>query len=930
MADSFLNLDHKYFSDIGGADYSASIPIQTIPKAKKTDKWKRGVMDRMEEIARFQLARNLSLRDYRKMYEGRLVYQDLEDTTQVTQSIAEFRLESEASLPTYIKHFDIIGVIVNQLSGEYDNQKDGVRVDSIDNFSRSEYFREKNALIRKYTEDYFQLELKKGLILMGVNPEEQNFETDEERQQHAQHLQEQQNKLVRPDELERHLSKDFKTVIAEWAELTLEADKIRFDMEDMDLEELVDYLLTGRYFRHYHIGYDFYRPERWAPETVFFSQDLEIVYPQDGEYVGRLHFVSGAEILQRYGDRIPKNVQEKLYGYQVEATSTDGVSFKGSLSRHFGDTHIVPYHSYYKHDLAYRMQGPLGTPMGVEYRNNEDGEQEGRPTWLDNQDKYGHINERFATLLRDDIDVRTDIFQVTECYFRGAKMVGLLTIENDITEEPYQVEVEEDLLKDFLKDNNIKQLRTVSLQEAKENKELNTVAWFYVPQVWKGKKVNSGNTSLIEDFYFDIEPLPFQIRGDSNIFDVKLPVAGIITSGMGEKIRPYQVKHNLAMNLIENALEKHVGSFMMFDLNFLMSQYKDQDGGGGTTADLIEDWRETIKDVGFGFYDSSPANTGGQNPNSPVAQQMRISFVEDVQYYIQLAEFYQKKAYEQIGITPSRLGSPDKYETTEGVQQGAKASYAQTERIYKKFNTAKRKEREIHLTVAQYCVTDNKDIVVDYTRPDGVRILKKFTDDNFWLRKINIIPINDSAQRKSLERFREMMIQNNTMNSDLLDYARLFTSDSFTTLVNHATQARERTEKQTSAQRQHEQMLLDKKLQAEEKTKANDQAFEASENQKDRLNNLREAEIQAAAKISDTNIDEKYLDRVEQISNENIAQEQKEKSLNIQQQEVDRKKQNDDTQIDLALKELNLKAKEIEQRKQKMNNDRYIATVNKN
>ena len=928
MSDSFLNLDHLYQSDIGGSDFSASIPNQNLPIGKKTKKWEKGVMDRLEKIAIYQVARNLSFRDYRKMYEGRLVYQDLEDVSETTQALAEFRLESEANLPTYIKHFDIIGIIVNQLAGEYDNQKDGIRVDSIDNFSQGEYFREKNSLIRKYTEEYFKMEVEKGLVLMGINPNEQNFKSDEERQQYAQYLQEQQSKLIKPDQLERNLSKDFKTVIAEWAELTLEADMLRFDMEDMDMEELVDYLLTGRYFRHYHIGYDFYRPERWSPETTFFSQDLEIVYPQDGEYAGRLGFLSGAELLQRHGSKIPRNIQEKLSGYQLEASATEGVTFKESLSRHFGDTQIVPYKSYYRHDLAYKMQSSLGVPMGTEYRNDENGEQVGKPVWLDDNNKYGFIGNRYSQYLRDDIEVRTDLYQITEGYWRGSKLMGLLTIENDITEEPYQVEVGEDILKEFLKEHNIKQLKTVTLEEAKEKKELNTLAWFYVPQVWKGKKVNGGHTGLIEDFIFDVGPLPFQIRGDSNLFDVKLPVSGIITSGIGQKIRPYQVKHNLAMNLIENALEKHIGSFLMFDLNFLMTQYKNKDGG--TTSDLIEEWRENIVDVGLGFYDSSPQNTGGQNPNAAAAQVLKISFVEDVQYYMQLAEFYQRKAYEQIGITQTRIGNPDKYETAEGIQQGAKASYAQTERIYKKFNTAKRKGREIHLAVAQYCVKDNKDIVVDYTRPDGVRMLKKFTDDDFWLRKINVIPINDSAQRKSLERFREIMLQNNTMDSDLLDYARLFTSDSFVTLINHAQQARERSDKDKQATRTHEQQLLDKELQAQKEEKTQEQAFKASEAQKDRENDLREAKINAVAKIADNNYDQSYISELERISNDAINQEQKSRGLDLQEKEINRKENNDEEKLSLALKELNVKMEAIKASREKSQNDKYIAVVNKN
>ena len=776
MYEDFLHLDHLYQSNITGSDFIASLPLQAIPKGKKNKKWKQGVMDRLEQIAVYQVAKNIAFRDYRKMYEGRLVYQDFDDTVSVIKDIADFR-EEVADLPTHIKHFDIIGIITNQLSGEFDSQKDKIRVDSIDQFSRGEFFREKNTQVRKYVEDYFTLELKRLLVIKGINPSETEFKSDEERQQYAQFIKQEQDKLIRPDQIEDDLSKNFKTVITEWAGHTLEADSIKYDLADADLEELVDYLLTGRYFRHFHIGDDFYRPDvgrdRWTPETVFFSQDLGTIYPQDGEYIGRLHFLSGADILERYGHLLPEKVQKDIYGYRVEASNTEGVTFQESLKRGFGDAHIVPYKSWYQHDLAYKMQTAIGMPMGKEYTLDEDGNQVADLSWLDNSHRYGHINHRYAQFLRDDIEVRTDLMQVTEAYWRGYKMMGLLTMESPLTEDPVQMEVEEDLLKEFLTEYKIKQLRTVSLKDARKNREVNTIAWFYVPQIWKGKKLNADNGSKIEkDIYFDIEEMPFQIRGDSNLFDVKLPVAGIISSSIAQKIRPYQIEYNIVMNQIRSYLEKELGMFFMMDFNFLPSQYKNE--MGETTKELIEEWRETIRDVGFGFYDKSPQNTGGQNPNANTIETADISFIPQIQNKIQLAEFFQRKAYEQIGITPQRLGNPNEYESVEGTKQGVQASFAQTERIYRRFNTAKRKEREIHLSVAQYCVKDNKDIVVDYTRPDGVRILKKYTDDDFWLRKINVIPTNDSSQRKNLEKFREMMIQNNTMDSDLLDYAKMF------------------------------------------------------------------------------------------------------------------------------------------------------------
>ena len=920
----FLNLDHVYNSDIQGASSSSSLPLQTVPISKKGDTFKKEVMNRLEQIGIAQMAKNLSFRNYRKMYEGRLVYQDFDEAMTVTNDIMEFREKSD--IPSFIKHYDILGTIINQLSGEFNTQKDKITVDSIDQFSQGEYFREKNAMISNYVREYFDLEFQRLMLMSGVEMQEE-FESEEEQQQYLQYIEGEKAKLISPDRMEENLSKTFQTTIGEWAGHRLKADTIKFDMDSLDLEELVDYLLTGRYFRHYHIGYDYYRPETWRPETTFFSQDLNILYPQKGEYVGQILFLSGADTLQRYGHLLNEKQQEMLYGYDIKGTSSgDTYSLEGTLRRGLGEMQLIPDASYYQRDLAYRMQDIFEQPMGKQYKLNEDGEQEARPAWLDNSHRYGSIGNRYAKYLRDDIDVRDDILQITEAYFRGAKRVGLLTIQNELMEEPQQIEVEETLLKEFIKENKIKQLRTVSLKEAKENKEIDTIAWFYVPQVWKGKKINAGNTKLQKDIFFDIEPLEFQIRGDSNLFDVELPVAGIVTSSVADKIKPYQIDYNIAMNQIRSLLEKELGMGFMMDYNFLPSQYKNE--MGETTRELIEEWRENIRELGFSFYDSSMQNTGGQNPNASVIQPIDISYIPQIKNKMELAEFWRQKALEQIGITPQRAGTPNKYETVEGIRSGQEASYAQTERIYRMFNTAKRKERELHLYVAQYAVKDNKDITVDYLSPDHGRIIKKFTDDKFWLRKINVIPINDSNQRKNLESFKSFMLQNNTMNADFLDYARLFTSDSFVTLVNYAEESRKRHEKETQASREHENSMLQKQIELTEKQDMDNKQHESDENQKDRVNVLRKAKIDAAAKIADNNFDMKYLKEIERMASDELVKEENETKTKLQERELTRKETKDDEDLKIALQKLKNETEKIKAQNRKSQNDLLIAKIN--
>ena len=919
------NSYHHFFKNVGSGSYSGSLPIQTIPESKKTPKWYKLVADRLETIGLNQVYRNSSFLAYRDMYEGRLVHQDISDVSEATQYIDE--IAKQYDIPSYIKHFDIIGKIANQIVGEFNNQRDTIRVDSIDSFSRSEILEKKNEEIREYVKKQIDLEIQEGLAKRGIDPQGMEFESEQQKAEYLQQLQAIKSEIVPPAEIEKRLRKDFKTVIVQWAEATLEADYSKFDIEILDTEQLLDYVLTGRYFTHYHLGYDFYKPERWSPETTFFSEDIDIKYPQHGEYAGRMLFISPSDVLQRYGHSIPSNIQEKIFSNEYETTSQGGntKSLDWLSKNPFVEAHSVPYKGYYERDLANNIQNSMGIPMGKFFHEDENGDQDSSIGWLnDKQDFLGAPS--FAFNLRKDIDVRTDLVQVCESYFRGFKLHGILTLESPITNRTYQVTVTEDISKEYLREEGIKNLRTVSLEEAEHNEEKNTIAWFYIPHIYKVKKISAANTKLKEDYVFDYGEMDFQIRGNSNMFDVQLPVAGIITSSICQKIRPYQIKHNLAMNLIENTLEKHVGSFMMMDFGFLASKYKNEKGE--TSAELLEDWRQNVIDTGIGMYDNSPSLNGNPNSNSP--QVFNISHIQDVRHYMNLADYYEQKALAQIGITPTRMGNPSEYASTEGVKQGVQGSYAQTEKLYKDFNISKRKERELHLTVAQYAVKSNKDIVVDYLDKDDSRVIKNFTDENFWLRKIDIIPVTDSTQRKSLEQFRTMMMQNNTLGNDLLDYSKMFFSDSTLALMDYAKQSRERTDKQRQQQMQHEQQVANSASQTAMQQKQMELQHEISENQKDREKDVRIAGLRTIGALADKNIDTDRVPEIAQLANNTLKQEQLLRDGQFKQQVENRKQIKDDREAQVAFQKLNNELQEMNIKREKMNTDRYIAQVNRN
>lgn len=925
-----LNSLFSHYDGVGTDIYSSSLPIQTIPDSRKNDRWKQQVMDRLESIAISQISRNVEYRDYYKMMEGRLVYSDFEAPPEIVKDIAALREELE--LPTYIKHYDLIGVMANQLAGELDNHKDKLRVDSMDEFSENEYVRAKTQLINQYQQQKFDFEIKRGLAMKGIDPNsKQTFQSEEEQQQYMAFLQEEANKIVSPEHIQSNLSKNFKVKAAEWGEKTLESDTIRFGINNLEEKEFIDFFLTGRYFRHYHIGYDYYKPERWKVETTFFSQDEDIEHPQDGEYVGRMTWMSASEILTRWGSKLPYTIQQRLgsiFDRSVDGEVGETYDYTGSgkgLKRPVGAVR-VPHQDFLDHKLNVQLQEAFNTPLGETTYVNEDGETKVAPDWLSDYATHeSFFGSNTAAYLRDDIEVRRDTFRVTEAYFKSWKRVAFIryrTPSGIISEEM----VTDDLLGDFIKENNIKKYKTISPEDFEAGDEVNVLAYSFIPEVWQGKKIGAGGGLLAEDIYFDIKPLEYQIKGEGMVYDVKLPVSGIISSSKARKIRPYQMGYNLCMNQIFNLLEKEIGMFFLMDINFLPSEFKEM----GDSAETLAELRDLARDLGFIPVDTSRQNLQGQNPQAGYFQKQDVSYDVQIQRRAAMAEMYKRLALEQIGITEQRKGNPDQYSTADGIRVGQEASFAQTRVMFNTFNEARRRTTVQHINIAQFCQGDNKDVSLFTRKSDGDIAYLNFKDEFFPLRELGITAISDSKSRQSLERLRQVLLENNTAGSDILDFAEIMVSDSMLELVSIGKKSRANKLREIREEREHELALNQQNLDAQAQEKAADREFEAQENEKDRANELNEERIKALGRASDKKSDQAGFDEINKAADIAQKKEASDAAIDAKNRELDIK-ENDSIATNRAKQaELQLKIMELRDKREQRAHEKFIATTNKN
>lgn len=916
-----------YWYNGGGSNsISSELPPQAIATSKKTPKWWEANMDALERIGIKQYYENQKFKDLYRMTTGKMAYSELADVIPQLREVGEMLEDME--IPTFIKHYDLIGIIINALIGEYTQNTDKYNVTNIDEISTTEYERTKKDLVTKYIKEELNKEFELKLIKEGMNPnpDEVSFQSEEEKQAYIQQIQQRREELT-PPEIEKFMNTKWRTKASLWGEYTLEADKEKYYLDELDRYELRDFLLTGRCFRHFRVGYDSYEPETWSPLNTFFSQEVDTKYVQNGQYVGRVHFYAPHTIINKYGHLLTKTQKEKLVGrnnYNYDGGSNQEMGFGQNMNKNFGETHIVPHAQYYDYKFMLSLQDEFGVPMGRKTMMKKDGTEEEVSTFLPDYNSKSSLSKGLATGLRDDLNLRDDLLQVTEAYWVSYKKIGYLTYTTESGRITQDI-VTDDILTEFLTENNIKQLNNVTLEEAEKNPQPNTIVWDYIPEVCKGVKINEGQLYLEEPIYLDMKPLEFQLKGNSNIFDMKLPVSGIISNSLALKMQPFQVSYNVVMNQLYNLLEKEIGLFFIFDINFLPSEFKEW----GDTEETLVHLRNLTKDVGLFPVDSSKQNVkdgGGFNQFAP----QNLSFSGQIADRMNLSEFYKNKTFEQIGFNNQRLGAPMQYETATSVKQSQKASYAQTEVYFEEYGDYKKRTLEMHLNVAQYAQKEGKDLSVYYSKSDSSKAYLKFSDPYFPLRRMGILPISNSKKRKELEDFKSYLLNTNTLGGDEMAIAELFTSDTMVELIDVSRAERLRRSAETQAEREHQIGLIQQQSDLEEQKEIKKWEREEYSNEQDRLNKIEIERIESLGRAVDNDADISRLNFIMDEADLSLKRSKTEADISLGRAELNRKSQKDKDDFNIRMQELKNKTLEIQAKLKESGDKKYIAEINKN
>lgn len=790
---------------------AVSIPPQMLTLKEKNEKWQHDCMDALETIGRYQYFNNAKLIENYEMVRGRFIYSHYIEREDYADMLDQLTREFE--IPSHLRHYDIISQVINTLSGEYQKRPDIFRVEAYDERAQNAYTRQKSEMLVEYVMEGITNQINQTLIQEGLDPN-QEPENQEYQQQVAQ-----RKKALTPPEIETYMKTTWMDEAEIWGQHQMEYDKRRYNLKEKEKIEFEDMLIADRCFRHFYLTADGYNQETWNPIHTFYHKSPEVLHIEEGDYVGRVFFMSIPEIVNRYGHTMTEAELASLEAFRKQSytanTDSDSelgwagipsgvqIPYDGYENQHFVQSHLG-FDPNNPETINYNIERALGTQVGSTPSTNP-----------------------------------YTMFQVTEGYWMSQRLLGKYVYLDE------EGNVATMIVDETFKLPGVKEIKN-TFAEMGNDQRVNTITWTWVNQVWKGKKINNRFINMEKPIYIDIGPNEFQFKGDANIYGAKLPVCGQIfnnrnaeSMSLVDMMKPHQIGYNVAMNQLYEIMQREVGRFMLMDMNFIPSG---KDWGGERNYEKL---MLVARQLGVAPLDGSPTNTKG----SSFAHFQQIDLDESARMMsrMRIAEYFENAALKQVGITPQRLGETTASESATGVQQAVNQSYAQTESYFTNFSSYKTRCLQMALEIAQYAECNREDISLMYVKSDMSRAFIELSGTDLLLSELGVY-VSDSAEAsRQLETLKQLFMNSNSTGATPVDIATAILENSPRAILAQIKASYETAQNKEQAQFESQQQMEQQKIEAQREMANEARAYDAQQKELDRANDRYIAEIKAVS-----------------------------------------------------------------------------------
>ncbi len=841
-----------------GGNIDDLLPFQMLSLEEKTNDWVRAVADYYEmagwlnvERRAGRIQKNYWMRYGKLNQSDYIINPDINEYSQAIGMIVP--QESQSPLEQF---YPLVPNFIDVLRGEFIKRENQWTVQAVDQYSIDEAFKYKQEEFTKIVQEFALVEKERALATMGFSQEK-----DPEAYQ-----QELEKAMAKFQELEMS-SRSYRTTGVKWAEKVLRIQERRFDLFEIEPDAFESMLITDSEFWHLDLLDDDFKLELLNPKFCDYHKGPNVKYVSDGDYFLWFDFMSSGDIVNRYGRRMKEEDLVKLKEIYVK---TANIIVPDYLKSHQG--------SYYDTSKNWLDATDMNPVMNDALLGKELAYNFMRTPNFDHNQEVDLLNPVWGRRVTG----QPQMFRVMRLYWRAMKRIGWLTKvnrdgsyeESQWIDENFKVTIEP------------KYDTSVNKKKTKDNLIYGEhVDWTWVPE-WRhvikispNQKhtfwMNSQNT--LHSIYIDGEPVQFQFKGRNNPFDSLPPVEGCTfshintsTHSLVDRLRPFQILYNIAMNRVPKKILKDYGTKIAIDRRIMSTNNL---SNSTNTVDPMEAYDEKLRESDiFDYTLSREALDGVGQPALP--QVLNLTTVQESQFYLQLSQMLKMEAGEVIGITRNRLGQVKPSETAYGIQQGIQLSETQTEKYFEQHSNLMQRVRQRMLDAAQYYTTfveKSRDI---YMNDKDQNVFLEIEGMENLLPHYNIFLQTRANVRGALQMISQFLLGENTLPIKPSAKIEAIVQTSIPAIIDLVKKGEIEQIEREERQRAHEQEMADKQAQSNEKMQQEKLAYEAEQAELDRQKDLEVATIRSLGGIQSDNNQNNVVD-----ANENLNAYFKQKEL---------------------------------------------------
>lgn len=376
------------------------------------------------------------------------------------------------------------------------------------------------------------------------------------------------------------------------------------------------------------------------------------------------------------------------------------------------------------------------------------------------------------------------------------------------------------------------------VDETYKKEEGDDITYYWVNEVWEGYQIDG-------DIYVHINPHQVQRNQMNNISDCKLPYNGRIYSNRhSDNISivsiglAYQILYNVFHYRLELSIAKNKDKIMLMEINTIPK-------GNGWDEEKFMYYADAM---GFAFIDSTTEGKNRERVTFNQYQVLDMSLGQYIAAQFQLLQAIKQEWEENVGITRQRKGT---VMTSDGVGTTERAIFQSSvisEEMFRRYEAFIEREYMGLLDVSKIAWREGKKMT--YVTSDLRTALIEVDPSEYQEAEYGVFVKNSSKEQDKLGQMKQLALtfaQNGQQPSTI---AQILDGANFSSIKKLLMEVEEKQQKMQEAQQQQAQQIAQQQSQAAAQLQQEKQAFEAQQNELDRITKLEVEKIRLAGNLS--------------------------------------------------------------------------------